>query len=148
MEFFGLSAVILLGFTVKNVYSICPESGCECGEFCVNNNSRWCNNFNDTACSCKKGCLVYDQIMEVGESKTIYCAECSCPKEHTVGNAMCYGVEEFCLPDGLTLNVDYPASENESPNCKTTHNSTDYEYYTDITTGIILLYHDISKKII
>ncbi|KAL3837329.1 hypothetical protein ACJMK2_022694 [Sinanodonta woodiana] len=136
MRFFGTNVVILLVLIVEDAISHCPERGCECGEFCVNINNRWCNNNNDKDCSCVKGCLVLDRLMKPGDNETIYCGNCRCSRLVQNGEAVCTG-ESPCPPDNLILNVDYPDFGNESPNC---HSSAEDYTYEDITPGIILDY--------
>ncbi|KAL3837331.1 hypothetical protein ACJMK2_022696 [Sinanodonta woodiana] len=135
MSFFGTTVVILLVIIVDDVRSHCPKSGCDCGEFCVNINNRWCNSTNDEDCSCVKGCLVFDRLMKPGESDTIYCGKCFCSALLQEGEALCIG-QSYCVPANLTVNNDYPASGLQSPNCKTSIE----DYYEDITTGIMFYY--------
>ncbi|KAL3837336.1 hypothetical protein ACJMK2_022701 [Sinanodonta woodiana] len=134
MSFFGTTVVILLVIIVDDVRSHCPKSGCDCGEFCVNINNRWCNSTNDEECSCVKGCLVFDRLMKPGESDTIYCGKCFCSALLQEGEALCIG-QSYCVPANLTVNNDYPASGLQSPNCKSIE-----DYYEDITTGIMFYY--------
>ncbi|KAL3837334.1 hypothetical protein ACJMK2_022699 [Sinanodonta woodiana] len=153
MKFFGSTAVILLVIVVTAVLSDCPDNGCECGEFCVDINNRWCNSNNDRECSCVKGCLVFDQMMLPGATDNLYCTTCLCSTFSRDGTAVCIG-ESFCLPANLTLHVDYPATENESPNCPTTDengDNDDYNYDDIIITGSILynviLYYGKKKHV-
>ncbi|KAK3607808.1 hypothetical protein CHS0354_031309 [Potamilus streckersoni] len=125
MKFIGLTAVILLVIVLKDVLSFCPKSGCPCGKFCVDKNRKWCNS-NDRKCFCRKGCLEYDHLMRLGESKTIYCRECYCQKQLSDGIPVC-DRNMACTPDNLTINIDYPNSDDKSPNCK-----DDSEYSTEI----------------
>ncbi|KAL3837335.1 hypothetical protein ACJMK2_022700 [Sinanodonta woodiana] len=116
MKFFGLPGLILLILVVKDVLSVCPKSGCKCGESCVDDNNRWCNSDNDRDCSCKKGCLIFDTLLNPDDFKSIYCRSCFCSETSTDGRAWC-SKAEWCKPTDKTLFVDYPNEDGENPPC-------------------------------
>ncbi|KAL3872356.1 hypothetical protein ACJMK2_040303 [Sinanodonta woodiana] len=111
MKSFCLTVVFLLITVTIHVFSICPESGCGCNEYCVNGNNIWCRDNNGEGCSCKTGCLAEDTLLEVGESKKVYCNSCSCESDSSV--AACTRMLP-CFPEGY----DYPDLKKVTSNCK------------------------------
>ncbi|KAK3587250.1 hypothetical protein CHS0354_034394 [Potamilus streckersoni] len=113
MKFSFLTVVLLLIMVNHKVLSYCPESGCECGEHCVNSNGRWCRNNRDSACSCQKGCLVINTLVRENENKKVYCNNSFC--SNAKRNIAYTETKAGCAPS-LTAGIDYPETKT-NPKC-------------------------------
>ncbi|KAK3588405.1 hypothetical protein CHS0354_013731 [Potamilus streckersoni] len=115
METLGLGAVFILSLIIANVLTACQEGGCNCGEYCVDSNGTWCNSDNDVLCSCKKGCLVFDSLLNPKETKDLYCNTAFCPDK---GGLELKTRVSWCEPPNLEEGVHYPSDWYIEPNCK------------------------------
>ncbi|KAL3872375.1 hypothetical protein ACJMK2_040305 [Sinanodonta woodiana] len=115
MKTLCLTVGFVLVTVVINVFSVCPESGCGCNEYCVNGNNIWCHDNNDESCSCKTGCFTVDTLLQPGERKDVYCNICRCFAGSS--SAACSKIA-WCYPKGFTLGVHYPDPRKKNPNCK------------------------------